>query len=114
MIEIQLQTPEEFWDLNLPSNEEILSQLQETYPQEIEYAIEFITELHAEIGTKTDNIFDLVSIAQLIEEVDSFLEDEILINYYVVDSFGSDKGTGYITLENGYKILEEPLCQDQN
>lgn len=107
MIEIELETPEEFYDLNLESDDQILCKLKEDYPETYDETICEIKNLHALIGVKCSNIYDLVSESELIDAIDDNISEEILLNYFVKDSCGTDKGTQYMTLENGYRFIKE-------
>ena len=107
MIEIELQNTDEFYDLDLPSNKQIFLRLKKEYPSEVRDAIRHIKEMHGFTGAKYYNIFDVVSMSELIEEIDDEIDEEILINYSVKDSCGTDRGTQYLILENGYQFLSE-------
>ena len=107
MIEIELKTYDEFERLNLPSAGTIVAKLEKQYPEIVKQTIQYIKEMHDEIGVKYNNIFDLVTWSELIEYIDENIPKEILINYYVRDTCGTDRGTQYFLMANGYQFINE-------
>lgn len=107
MIEIELQSFEEFQKLNLPGAGTIVAQLEKKYPKIVSDTITDIKE-HCDVeNIKYDNIFDIVTWAELIEYIDENIDEEILVNYYVRDSCGTEKGTHYFLVANGYQFKSE-------
>ncbi len=106
MIEIELKSFEEFERLNLPGVGTIFAQLEKRYPKIVEDTITEIKERCDEENIRYNSIFDIVSWAELLEYVDENIPEEILINYYVRDSCGTDRGTQYFLVANGYQFVD--------
>lgn len=106
MIEIELKSFEEFERLNLPGVGTIFSQLEKRYPKIVEDTITEIKERCDMENIRYNSIFDIVSWAELVEYVDENIPEEILINYYVRDSCGTDRGTQYFLVANGYQFVD--------
>jgi len=106
MIEIELKSFEEFERLNLPGVGTIFAQLEKRYPKIVEDTITEIKERCDEENIRYNSIFDIVSWAELVEYVDENIPEEILINYYVRDSCGTDRGTQYFLVANGYQFVD--------
>lgn len=107
MIEIELHDYDEFEKLNLPSAGTIFYKLEKQYPKIVADTITYIKEMHDEIGVKYNNIFDLVTWAELIEYIEENIPEDILVNYYIKDSCATDRGTNYFLMANGYQFLSE-------
>ena len=115
MIEIELPNYDEYDKLELPPLGVVFAALKKYYPQIVEDTITEIKERCDLGGIKYNSIFDIVSWAELIEYIDENIPEEILINYYVKDSCGTDRGTQYYLVANGYQFLsEEEKCQIKN
>lgn len=106
MIEIQLRTPEEFWELNTKTPEEFAAQLQEKYPVEYKEVLNNLHEFHEKMYPNY-KFEDMIDEEDLIEEIDDFLNEDTIINYYVKDTCGTDRGDQILTLENGYAFKED-------
>ncbi|WP_406534925.1 hypothetical protein [Methanobrevibacter sp.] len=106
MIEIELKSFEEFERLNLPGVGTIFAQLEKRYPKIVEDTITEIKERCDMENIGYNSIFDIVSWAELVEYVDENIPEEILINYYVRDSCGTDRGTQYFLVANGYQFVD--------
>ena len=106
MIEIELKSFEEFERLNLPGVGTIFAQLEKRYPKIVEDTITEIKERCDMENIRYNSIFDIVSWAELVEYVDENIPEEILINYYVRDSCGTDRGTQYFLVANGYQFVD--------
>lgn len=115
MIEIELNDYDEYDKLDLPGLGVIFSKLEKQYPKIVADTITEIKERCDIEGIKYNSIFDIVTWAELIEYIDENIEEEILINYYVRDSCGTQKGTDYYVIANGYQFISEvEKCQDKN
>lgn len=106
MIEVELESFEEFERLNLPGVGTIFAQLEKSYPKIVEDTITEIKERCNMENIRYNSIFDIVSWAELVEYVDENIPEEILINYYVRDSCGTDRGTQYFLVANGYQFVD--------
>lgn len=106
MIEVELKSFEEFERLNLPGVGTIFAQLEKRYPKIVEDTITEIKERCDVENIKYNSIFDIVSWAELVEYVDENIPEEILINFYVRDSCGTDRGTQYFLVANGYQFVD--------
>lgn len=106
MIEIELKSFEEFERLNLPGIGTIFAQLEKRYPKIVEDTITEIKERCDIENIRYNSIFDIVSWAELVEYVDENIPEEILINYIVRDSCGTDRGTQYFLVANGYQFVD--------
>ena len=106
MIEIELKTFEEFERLNLPGVGTIFAQLEKRYPEIVEATITDIKERCDVENIRYNSIFDIVTWAELIEYVDENIPDEILINYFVRDGCGTEKGMHYFLVANGYQFVD--------
>lgn len=106
MIEIELKSFEEFERLNLPGVGTIFAQLEKRYPKIVEDTITEIKERCDMENIRYNSIFDIVSWAELVEYVDENIPEEILINYIVRDSCGTDRGTQYFLVANGYQFVD--------
>lgn len=102
-----MKSIEDFENLNLKENTKILKDLKEKYPEEFQETYDYLVEVYEEICNSkiTCDLFNLVSVESFIEEMDDFIEEEILVNYYVKDFCPTDKGTYSVVLYNGYKLL---------
>ena len=106
MIEVELKSFEEFEKLNLPGVGTIFAQLEKRYPKIVEDTITEIKERCDAENIKYNSIFDIFSWAELVEYVDENIPEEILINFYVRDSCGTDRGTQYFLVANGYQFVD--------
>ena len=106
MIEIELKSFEEFERLNLPGVGTIFAQLEKRYPKIVEDTITEIKERCDMENIRYNSIFDIVSWAESVEYVDENIPEEILINYIVRDSCGTDRGTQYFLVANGYQFVD--------
>ena len=107
MITIKLESTEEFDKLNLPHDSTILTQLSTRYPEEFEKTINYMKEMMEDVYERRyDNILDVCSMAEIIEELDFMIapEKEILTNYYVEDEVMTEKGTYKMITANGYQL----------
>ena len=107
MITIKLESTEEFDKLNLPHDSTILTQLEKQYPEEFEKTITYMKEMmELAYERRYDNILDVCSMAEIIEELDFMIapEKEILTNYYVEDEVMTEKGTYKMITANGYQL----------
>ena len=98
-------TSEEFQKLNLKPNGAILAQLEKKYPEEFNETLEYLKEfVEITLGRKY-NLLEVMDVSSIIDEVEERIPDDILINYYVKQSVGTD--TSYSIMENGYAFKEE-------
>lgn len=52
-----------------------------------------------------EDIHKIFEAESIIEYLDEFIEEEVLINYFVTDSVGTDKGIWNMVIENGYELI---------
>lgn len=107
MISIEIDSLEEFENLNLEDNSKILDVLIEKYPKAFKETYDSLKELHEEVFNCKikGSLFNYVSISSFIDEMDDFIEDEVIVNYCVKDLNLTDRGTERLVFYNGYRLL---------
>lgn len=104
MIEIELKNPTDFYKHKTFSSKEFIKQLKNKYPTEYQKAL---SELDEYTNTFNIDFKKMLTYEDIIEEIDDIIEDECIINYYVTDTCGTDRGIQHMVIENGYTFKEE-------
>lgn len=100
MIEIELKNPTDFYKHKTFSSKEFIKQLKNKYPTEYQKAL-------SELDNFNIDFKKMLTYEDIIEEIDDIIEYECIINYYVTDTCGTDRGIQYMVIENGYTFKEE-------
>lgn len=101
MIRIELPYTDDYYDKDPQTAKEFLPKLKQKYPIEYREAVSHLREFYNKTAPNYD-FRDMITSKDLIEEIDDLLEDEYIVNYYVQDTCGTDKGEQSLILENGY------------
>ena len=102
---IELKNDKSYWELNLKSDSEIFYQLLKDYPNESAEALTDLVNIHEIHFNQLIQLTNIFEYYELIEWIDEYIDAEILYNYYIKDSIGTDKGTWDMISENGYAFI---------
>ncbi len=95
--------------LNVKQDWEILQFLLCNYPNESAEALGDFVEMEKELNLLSDDklvyFFELYDCELLIDWIDEYIDDEILVNYYVKDSCGTDRGVWEMVVESAYLLI---------
>lgn len=109
MLYCELKSEDDFYRLGLKLDEEIFNYLVENYSDESAEALGDFVEIQKEVDCLSDDslklFFEIYDFGELIEWIDDYIDDEILVNYFVKDYCQTDLGVWEMVAENGYMVI---------
>lgn len=99
---------EKFNELELPEDVVVFEYLLENYNEESTQALGDFVEFEQEMNLLSDSqlvqFFNIYDYSELIEWIDDYIDDEVLVNYFVKDCCGTDLGVWEMVVLNGYVV----------
>lgn len=109
MLYKELKSEEDFYKLNLRNDVDVFNYLVENYGDESAEALNDFVEIEMELGCFSDDdlklFFEIYEYGELIEWIDDYIDDEVLVNYFVKDYCLTDLGVWDMVVENGYLVV---------
>lgn len=108
MLYMRLPSDEEYNRLELNEDGIVFMELIEKYPDESAEALADFVEFHEwATGFSFDKLkflFVIYEYAELIEWIDDYIDDEVLVNFFVEDCSLTDLGLYKCVVCNGYSM----------
>lgn len=110
---VEVYSDEEFDGLHLLDDVEIFNVLVDSYPDESAEALGDFVSIEEDLNGLSLNylkfFFEIYDYGDLVEWIDDYIDEEVLVNYYVRDVCQTDVGVCDLIVSNGYMLKQYRL-----